>query len=333
MIAPLYATSSLPPAAPAAPAAQQSLVLPHQHALSLALCEQVVALSADLPAGVQSCKVVAPGLVELQLLAGSARGYGARPWPLRIGGEGQGADSFSMDAELNLTAPAFCAPVAVRFAAVPLMVLHGVDDTGFVGEEYWTWDSAGAREDGGAGEGACQGGSGQGGGAGAFAREPSLRALAERATVLLREGGLEGATATAAAAAGSAGADARDDGYSRARAAWLQTEAQMFGKLSVIETYRAMAATPALVDPVGALHDDWLVPSIRRLLAAPLAATATAAGAAEQTAAAEQAAAAAQADGWRALATESPPGSGIFTLDMFTHTFCDAMVRESLTDL
>ena len=108
-----------------------SLTLPAQHVASLDLCEQCEELRRDPPSGLQTCAVVAAGVIEATLLAGSAPGYGAKPWRLRIGGEGVGDDPV-LARVIGTTARS---PVAVRFAEP--ITLSGVDDTGMVDETFW----------------------------------------------------------------------------------------------------------------------------------------------------------------------------------------------------
>jgi hypothetical protein len=102
-----------------------ALTPPGRHAVSLRLASEAASLQAALPKGVTNCRVKAPGLVELILLAGSTPGYGIRSWPFLVGGEGLGDD------------PAFAAmlgsppraPLGARFS-VPI-AKHGVDVAGF----------------------------------------------------------------------------------------------------------------------------------------------------------------------------------------------------------
>ena len=65
-------------------------LLPHEHAFSLSVAEQRDCLQKDLPRGVTVCASAGPGLVLLTLRAGRADGYGARAWPLLVGGAGLG---------------------------------------------------------------------------------------------------------------------------------------------------------------------------------------------------------------------------------------------------
>ena len=65
-------------------------LLPHEHAFSLSVAEQRDCLQKDLPRGVTACASAGPGLVLLTLRAGRADGYGARAWPLLVGGAGLG---------------------------------------------------------------------------------------------------------------------------------------------------------------------------------------------------------------------------------------------------
>jgi len=125
------------------------LVLAADHALSLRLAEEAESLAHDLPAGVVRCRVLNDGLVELMLRAGSVSGFGAREWPLHVGGEGVG-DEPSIAAVIGT---AVRSPVAVRFG-VPLP-LDSVDDSGCCDASFWEAD--GLRE------------------------QPTLRAIARRA--------------------------------------------------------------------------------------------------------------------------------------------------------
>ena len=65
-------------------------LLPHEHAFSLSVAEQCDCLQKDLPRGVTAVTPAGPGLVLLTLRAGRADGYGARAWPLLVGGAGLG---------------------------------------------------------------------------------------------------------------------------------------------------------------------------------------------------------------------------------------------------
>ena len=65
-------------------------LLPHEHAFSLLVAEQCEGLQQQLPRGVTACTAAGPGLVLLTLRAGRADGYGARAWPLLVGGAGLG---------------------------------------------------------------------------------------------------------------------------------------------------------------------------------------------------------------------------------------------------
>ena len=65
-------------------------LLPHEHAFSLLVAEQCDCLQKDLPHGVTAVTRAGPGLVLLTLRAGRADGYGARAWPLLVGGAGLG---------------------------------------------------------------------------------------------------------------------------------------------------------------------------------------------------------------------------------------------------
>ena len=65
-------------------------LLPHEHAFSLSVAEQCDCLQKDLPRGVTAVTRAGPGLVLLTLRAGRADGYGARAWPLLVGGAGLG---------------------------------------------------------------------------------------------------------------------------------------------------------------------------------------------------------------------------------------------------
>ena len=65
-------------------------LLPHEHNFSLTVAEQCDRLQKQLPHGVDSCTSAGPGLVLLTLRAGRADGYGARAWPLLVGGAGLG---------------------------------------------------------------------------------------------------------------------------------------------------------------------------------------------------------------------------------------------------
>ena len=65
-------------------------LLPHEHSFSLSVAEQCDCLQKDLPRGLAACASAGPGLVLLTLRAGRADGYGARAWPLLVGGAGLG---------------------------------------------------------------------------------------------------------------------------------------------------------------------------------------------------------------------------------------------------
>ena len=65
-------------------------LLPHEHTFSLSVAEQCDCLQKDLPRGVTAVTPAGPGLVLLTLRAGRADGYGARAWPLLVGGAGLG---------------------------------------------------------------------------------------------------------------------------------------------------------------------------------------------------------------------------------------------------
>jgi hypothetical protein len=108
-----------------------ALVLASTHDLSIALAAEAPALSTDLPLGVAKCSVVGTGLVEITLRAGNVRGFGARDWPLLVGGQGVG-DEPDIAAAIG-TSP--LSPVAVRFGT--LIPLDTVDDCGFVDGTFW----------------------------------------------------------------------------------------------------------------------------------------------------------------------------------------------------
>ena len=226
-------------------AAAEPLVLPHAHALSLELARESAALLDDADwaarSGVRSCAVLSPGLVELVLHAGSAQGYGARPWPLRVGGAGLG-DAPELAAAIGAPPRA---PLAVRFA-VPVagFCMAGVDDAGFVDASFWTP---------------------------ALAARPSLRAIAERAVSWLR--GEHVADDAADDADGAADADAA----AARRRAWRDTQAHALRKLRVIEAWRPRAARAELVAERARLRAEWLCPAFRPLLAADGAAARAAA--------------------------------------------------------
>lgn len=107
------------------------LVSPGAHALSLRLAAEVESVANDPPHGVLRCCVRSAGLVELLLQASRESGFGAREWPLLVGGEGVGDDP-SVAAAIG-TAPR--SPVAVRFG-VPIP-LDEVDDTGCCDASFW----------------------------------------------------------------------------------------------------------------------------------------------------------------------------------------------------
>lgn len=108
-----------------------SLGLSCTHQLSLRLARSIACFVEDLPSGVQSCRLVAPGLVEFELRAGALQGYGRRSWPFRVGGAGLGDDP-AFASQFG-TAPR--SPIAVYFA-VPI-AMHGVDDIGFCDGSFW----------------------------------------------------------------------------------------------------------------------------------------------------------------------------------------------------
>ena len=111
------------------------VTLPSEHALSLSLAataSKEKKLLHDVPA-VKSFRVVSDGLVEVLIQAGSTTGFGARAWPLRIGGAGIG-DEPSV-AQCLGTQP--CGPLAVRFDCGYLS-LPGVDDAGNVDASFFS---------------------------------------------------------------------------------------------------------------------------------------------------------------------------------------------------
>lgn len=113
-----------------------SLTLPSEHALSLSLATEAEVSGAKLlqrlPA-VKSCRKIADGLVEIFIQAGSFSGYGARAWPIRIGGVGIG-DEPSIAHSLGILPRG---PVAVRFDCAYLS-LPGVDDAGHVDASFFS---------------------------------------------------------------------------------------------------------------------------------------------------------------------------------------------------
>ncbi|KAJ1463252.1 hypothetical protein M885DRAFT_475339 [Pelagophyceae sp. CCMP2097] len=112
----------------------QRLLDPATHALSLSLAAEAITGAAALLRSpcVEGVRVKGPGLVEVVLRAGSTEGYGARSWPLRIGGAGLG-DEPALAAVLGTPARS---PVAVRFD-VPFFAMPGVDSTGFVDSSFF----------------------------------------------------------------------------------------------------------------------------------------------------------------------------------------------------
>jgi hypothetical protein len=140
---------------------QHQLVLPHQHPLSLRLALQAKDLEDsivqkqknNLNGALLQCRVLSIGLVELVLKAGSPSGYGARSWPLRVGGPGLGDDfeyGYQTYDDDPIIMPAMLqdhqgrAPVAVRFA-VPI-AMHGVDDAGFCDASFFQLLSSNRRK-------------------------------------------------------------------------------------------------------------------------------------------------------------------------------------------
>ena len=138
--------------------ARTSFLLANQHPLSVSLASQCALITAALPGGVITCRLIDKGLVEVLLAAGKEDGYGATRWPLIVGGEGVG-DSPEIVERLGGVRKS---PVAVRFG-VPIS-MWGVDDIGFVDETFWK----------------------------GLGDVPTLRAIAERAVEWLRAPADEG---------------------------------------------------------------------------------------------------------------------------------------------
>ena len=107
------------------------LVTHRDHTLSLALAVQMHTLD-QFGAKVSDARLLAPGLVAVDICAGDDDGYGVRTWPLHVGGEGVG-DEPSVASALG-TPPR--APVAVRFAT-SYFAMSGVDDAGFVDASFF----------------------------------------------------------------------------------------------------------------------------------------------------------------------------------------------------
>jgi hypothetical protein len=112
-----------------AAAPTRALTLPEEHAFSCELAESASSVVTDRT--ILSCKRTSRGVVEVMIKAGSLSGYGAREWPLRIGGVGHGDDP-EIAAAIHSTPRG---PVAVRFA-VPI-AMSGVDDTGCVDASFF----------------------------------------------------------------------------------------------------------------------------------------------------------------------------------------------------
>jgi len=103
---------------------------PSVHAHSLELCRQAL---LPLPACVETCAVVAPGLVALMVRGGAAGGYGSCGWRVVVGGTGVGEDE-AIDPRFGVCR--MRSSVCVRFAS-PLLALHRVDDCGLPDGSFW----------------------------------------------------------------------------------------------------------------------------------------------------------------------------------------------------
>ena len=114
------------------PAPEPVLILPAAHERSIAVAAECDGLQATRPAGVQRCRVISAGLVELTLTATTAKsGFSGRSWPFLVGGAGIGDEpSFAL-----AFGGAPQSPLGVRFG-VPIS-MHGVDDAGFCDASFW----------------------------------------------------------------------------------------------------------------------------------------------------------------------------------------------------
>lgn len=209
-----------------------ALVQPRDHELSLALAREAETwiLPREGSQAIKNCRVVAEGIVEMNLQAGSLQGYGARPWTIRIGGIGYG-DEPELAAALG-TAPR--PPVSVRFTC-PFFSCPGVDDAGMCDASLL--DGLGPT--------------------------PSLVQIGERVAAWLRgpPRPLPGTTAAAAAA------DEEEDGDRKRESDWLAAEAHTMGKQQVIDAFRqGWAADLKLVGEDVVLCREWFAPALRPLI-------------------------------------------------------------------
>ena len=209
---------------------RNALTLPDEHPFSIELADSASSLPLDGKT-ILSCKRLSAGLVEVELKAGSPSGYGARSWPVRIGGVGIG-DEPHIAAAIGAKPRG---PVLVRFA-VPI-AMSGVDDTGCCDASFF---------DG-------------------LAERPSLKAICERATEWLsgrhvfHGGGNE------------VDGDAEDDDAQGARerqSEWRKAEQHCHAKHVVVETYRRLALCRELVCEGARLDHEWVVPALHGLLGA-----------------------------------------------------------------